>query len=203
MAYKDDKALYESNYERNEGDRYWTEQPAAAAMARRIPQGITTVWECAGGRGDLARVIKDFGFNVFASDIDVSEFDTDVCPVEQVNFLGDDLPSFFIEEEIDAIITNPPFGTDAEAFARKALEFENIRFVALLLRSEWKHSKRRLDLFSEKAHYAQEIALTWRPRWDWWFREKALKSPRHNFSWFVWDREHTGKATQDFATKAA
>jgi hypothetical protein len=98
---------------------------------------------------------------------------------------GDGTPSFFVDEKIDAIITNPPFGKKAEAFVRKASKAtQSVRYMAFLLRSEWKHGSKRLDLFEPGSHYAGEIVLTWRPRWDWWFRDKPEASPRHNFSWF-------------------
>lgn len=200
MSVKDDPALYSSNFERNENDRYWTGEAEASAIARRIPSGIGTVWEPAAGRGDLAKVIQGFGYDVFASDIDISEFNAN-CELEQCDFLGDGTPSFFIDQQIDAIITNSPFGKKAEAFVRKALTYENVRYMAFLLRSEWKHGSKRLDLFQPGSHYAKEIVLTWRPRWDWWFRDKAESSPRHNFSWFCWDREHVGEPTQTFATR--
>jgi hypothetical protein len=202
MSNKTDPALYASEFERNEGDRYWTGPSEAAAIARRVPDYVKTVWEPCAGRGDLARVIKDYGFDVFASDIDPSEFDTTIGPVEKTDFLGDTVPGFFIDEKIDAIITNPPFGKEAEACVRKALSYDNIDYVAFFLRSEWKHGSRRFDLFNDpKYNFSKEIVLTWRPRWDWWFRDKPEASPRHNFSWLVWDRRNP-RQHSEWATRS-
>lgn len=201
MAIKNDPAFYQSEWERMEGDRYFTEPPASAALARRIPAGINTIWEPAAGRGDLVRVLSDFGYNVLASDVNLSEFDTELCRSETFDFLGDGAPEFFLDEEIDMIATNPPFGDLAEPFLRRALEYKNVRCVALLLRSEWRHGVKRLDLFRDHPHYAGVIELTWRPRWDWWFRDKPEASPRHNYAWFLWDRQHTGLPTEQFATR--
>lgn len=203
MAQHDDPALYSSNYERNENDQYWTGKDESACIAKRIPGGVTNVWEPCAGRGDLARVIQDFGFNVFCSDIDTSNFDQAIGTCEPYDFLKDETPpSFFIENDIHAIITNTPFGDEAEACVRKALTYSNVRFFAFFLRAEWNHAKGRRDLFDQASQpFCREIVLTWRPRWDWWFREKAFKSPRHNFSWFTWDRENPNQP-QEWASRS-
>lgn len=184
-----------SNYERNEGDRYWTEPAVTAALARRLPQGIKRVWEPAAGRGDMAEVLIDFGYEVIASDIDVNEFDPGICPVHEYNFLTERWPD---AGGIDAIITNPPFGKEAEQFVRKSLSYTDVRYHAFLLRTVWKAASGRTDIFVEQP-FACEIVLTWRPRWDWWFRDKPEKSPMHNYSWFCFDREHVGPSTTYWA----
>jgi hypothetical protein len=75
----------------------------------------------------------------------------------------------------------------SERFVRTALSYETK--VAMLLRSEFASAGGRDDLFCDEAGYAFEVKLTSRPRWDWWFRDKPKSSPRHNYSWFVWDKE--------------
>lgn len=213
MSVETDPALYSSNYERMKDDAYYTEPAVSGALVRRIPSGITNIWEPSAGRGDMARVFADNGYNVFCSDINAEQFDDAIGPFEQVDFLAS-VPSFYVEERIDAICGNPPFGTLAEQFVRKALSMDDIRFVAFVLRAEWNHAKGVRDLFADpQYHFAKEIVLTWRPRWDWWLPKdqqmkldpktgkKVKMSPRHNFSIFCWDREHKGPSTQDFATR--
>lgn len=214
MSVESDPALYGSNYERIENDAYFTEPAVSSALVRRIPQGVVNIWEPSAGRGDMARVFNDSGYNTFCSDINFEPFDDAVAPFEVVDFLGDTLPSFYLDEKIDAICGNPPFGDLAEKFVRKALSFEDVRFVAFVLRAEWNHAKGVRDLFADpKYHFSKEVVLTWRPRWDWWLPpdqqckvdpktgKKVRMSPRHNFSIFCWDREHKGPSTQDFATR--
>lgn len=217
MTIKSDPSLYKSDFERNRLDRYWTEHPVTTALAQRIPFEKGNVWDPCCGRGDIAQVLKRFGHWPFMSDIDISE----VCEasalgklgiqLQQADFLQDN-PDFLLESEIDGIITNTPFGDAAEDMVRHALAYKNIRFFAFLLRAEWDHASTRRDLFTEQP-FAKEIVLTWRPRWDWWLTDEEKRarkiaagkdpdinhSPRHNYSWFVWDRKHTGPATKDYA----
>ena len=213
-----DPAMIKSAFARNPRDSYYTERAVTEAIARRIPDGIKTIWEPACGRGDMARVLRDHSFNVLCSDIHIDPNGglEEAC-AEQFDFLNPQeqpWPEFYLLNDIDAIITNPPFGDDAEKFIRRALSYKDIRYFAFVLRSEWKHGKSRLDLFTEEP-YAGEIVLTWRPRWDWWLTddEKRAKkieagkdpdvsnSPRHNYSVLVWDREHKGLPWQQFATR--
>jgi hypothetical protein len=197
-------AFVQSNFERKDGDRYFTQPDATSALLPYMPVNIKRVWEPAAGRGDMAAVLGDWGYDVVASDINLDEFDPGICEAFHYNFLSEEggaLPRA-LYGPVQAIVTNPPFGREAEAFVRQALSYEDVRYCAFLLRTVWKSASGRVDLFLDpKYHFAYEIALTWRPRWDWWFREKPEKSPMHNYSWFVWDREWEGRNTTFWATK--
>lgn len=191
MAKSDDPALYESGFERIEKDRYWTEPWLTSALLHVLEEEedplICRIWEPAAGRGDIVNVLLDNGYDAFASDIDLSEFDPNTCPCEVADFLAETTAA---PSDACAIITNPPYDK-AEKFVRRAVNTPNIYFVAMLLRSEFAAAKGRMDLFTVESGFAYEIKLTTRPRWDWWFREKPEAGPRHNFSWFVWDwRDH-------------
>lgn len=197
MSIKTDPALYGSNFERLPSDRYWTESWVTNILMRRLAtraaradlEGV--VWEPAAGRGDMVRVLLDHGAEVFASDVDLSEFDGGLCDFMQHDFMSGDFDPAVLG--ISKLITNPPY-RNVEDFVRRALAYEDIRLVAMLLRAEFSHANRRTDLF-ELSSFAFEIKLTTRPRWDWWFRDKPKASPRHNFSWFVWDRGWSGAPT--------
>lgn len=209
MAVKDDPALYSSNYERNENERYFTEPWVTRALLKHLPAyvGEGRIWEPAAGRGDMAGVLRDQGYDVFCSDIDMSEYAYEIGPGqgEVIDFLAEPY-SFEWPEEFTAIITNPPYGggkvsfegrkmEPAEAFVRKAIN-TGVPYVAMVLRSEFNSAGRRTDLFEPGMGFAHEIVLTKRPRWDWWFRDKPEASPRHNFSIFVWDKKWHGPSTQ-------
>jgi len=195
MSKANDPALYESGFERIEGDRYWTEAWLTNCLLHRLPllDMNGRVWEPAAGRGDIVHVLLDQGLNVFASDVNMSEFDPAMCDCTTHDFLVDDFDPAIMD--VQYVITNPPYiGNKAEAFVRRALSFKDIQIVAMLLRSEFDMASGRSDLF-EKEPFAYEIKVTTRPRWDWWFREQPEASPRHNFSWFVWDRGWEGAPT--------
>lgn len=201
MAKTDDPALYESNYIRQDKDRYWTAPWMTSALLNTVdvPDAI---WEPAAGRGDIVGVLQDYGKDVVASDIDLSEFDTGLCDF----FVGDFLESV-PPDGVRGIITNPPYNVPrgiAKKFIEHALDlmsFSDIEFVAMLLRSEFCHGKTRRHMFGECTEYGGEIVLTTRPRWDWWFREEPEAGPRHNFSWFFWTREGNDPPHQLFHYK--
>lgn len=190
MSKETDPSLYESGFDRIEGDRYWTDPWVTQALLDTYKPRWGTIWEPACGRGDIVRVLLEnkpkgkFITGVVASDVDMSEFITrpnfDVSPFTH-NFLTEDF-----NPGADSIVTNPPFGRNAQKFVERALA-QPVRIVAMLLRSEFRSGKTRKHLFGDNPTYVGEIVLTSRPRWDWWFRDRPEASPRHNFSWFVWD----------------
>ena len=94
-----------------------------------------TVWECAEGKGNLAREITSRGFKVVGSDI----------------LSGKDFLSWK-PEEFDCIITNPPF-----SLKQKFLErcYELGKPFALLLPLTTFETKKRQELF--KKHGVQVI----------------------------------------------
>lgn len=193
MSKENDPALYESGFERQPKDRYWTEHWVTSALLRRLdPPDM--VWEPAAGRGDIVRVLQDHGCDVFASDVDMSEFDAGLCDCEEMDFFS--LPTNFDRYDLTAIITNPPYDK-AQQFIERSFEMD-VDTIAVLLRSEFKSAGGRTWMFEDGFQdrlFAYEVVLTSRPRWDWWFRDKPIASPRHNFSWFVWERGRTEPCT--------
>lgn len=202
-----DPALYESGYDRRENERYFTHPWITNALIKHMPEYLLSekIWEPAAGRGDMAGVLMDHGYEVFASDIDISEYAHGFDSAAEMDFLGDvPLDMLF---EFKAVITNPPYGggkvdyrdrkvEPSEAFVRKALDI-GMDYVAMVLRSEFNSAAGRVDLFTAPEYgFAHEIVLTTRPRWDWWYAEEAKASPRHNFSIFVWDRRWNKPPTQ-------
>jgi hypothetical protein len=208
MTNHDPAMVGDSGYERNENEKYYTQPWCTRTLVTRLPDYVSQrrVWEPACGRGDITGVLHDFGIDVFNSDIDLSEFNTDYGTAKLIDFIKEPL-NFGWCEEYSAIITNPPYGgesveyegrkvTPAEAFVRKSLD-TGIDFVAMFLRSEFNAAGGRTDLFNAESPFAYEIVMTKRPRWDdWWNGKPPKASPRHNFSWFVWDRNWTGVSTQ-------
>jgi hypothetical protein len=184
MTYAD-PAMVKSNFERKEGDKYWTEHWITEGLIETaghrgdIP---TMIWEPAAGRGDITTVLLDHGYDVKSSDVEGGEFKIDS------SFMIADFLEVHAPSGCRGIITNPPY-TAAQEFvehAIKQMHTRDVRFVAMLLRSEFKHAKKRKHLFKNCLDYAGEVCLTRRPRWDWWFRDKPVAAPRHNFSWFMW-----------------
>lgn len=156
MSVATDPALYGSNYERMENERYWTEPWVTEALLRRLGPRYGPVWEPACGRGDMVRVLMNHGLDVLASDVDMSEFSEEEhgCAAWKHDFLRDD-PLFLVPP---MVITNPPYGGGdrhlSEKFVHRALNFEEVRVVAMLLRSEFKSAGRREAMTKSEGTHA-------------------------------------------------
>lgn len=88
----------------------------------------------------------------------------------------------------DCIISNPPYGKDAERAVRKALELMEPEkgYIAFLMRHEWDTAKTRRDLFDHPA-FAAKVTLRFRPIWVEKKPGEKSKSPRFSYAWYVWD----------------
>jgi len=83
----------------------------------------------------------------------------------------------------DAIITNPPFML-AEQFIEKACS--ETRLVAMLLKSQFWHAKKRMPLFL-KYRPSFILPLLWRPDFMYQDRKNGEKgSPTMDMIWTVW-----------------
>lgn len=133
------------NGQRQKWDFYPTPPECTQALVDwlHVPKGLT-IWEPAAGEGHMARVLEDNGYRVISTDIRTG-----------TDFLTAPLP----DQNIGWIITNPPFSKSVE-FIKHCAELE--RPFALLLKSQYWHSAKRLPLFQEIRPYAV-LPLTWRP----------------------------------------
>lgn len=209
-AKRDAAMLGDSGYARIEADHYNTPPENLDCLVQHVAIH-PNVWEPAVGIGNLATRLHEFGHAVWSGDIIDYGFDD--------NF---ELKDFFLTKEppsnrIRALVSNPPYETIdlkserwaylkplavkyglksnkvsmAELFCRHAIEVmkKPKGQVALYLRNEFDCSKGRMDLFSLPPFH-KKIVVTKRPRWV----EGSTGSPRHNYSWFVWDWRQTSGA---------
>lgn len=130
----------------------------------------TVIWEPACGEGHMAKEMERQGYSVYATDI-----------AQGVDFLATDLST----NAYDWIITNPPF-SKAEWFIRRCYELE--KPFALLLKAQFWHAKKRMNLFREcRPWYV--CPLTWRP--DFMFGRTGGK-PLMDVIWCIWLPCHRG-----------
>jgi hypothetical protein len=92
--------------------------------------------------------------------------------------------------DADWIITNPPFGK-AELFIRHALHLKPRGGVAMLVKSQFWHAKRRHQLFLD-CHPDYVCPLTWRP--DFLFGAKS-GSPTMEVVWSIWKSPYATSRT--------
>lgn len=157
---------------RHKNDFYPTPPEATNAHLRflNLPKD-TVIWEPAAGEGDMVQAIWNWGYITLGTDI---QFGYD--------FLTEPM------KPCDWIITNPPFSL-AEEFIKRCIEHE--KPFALLLKSQFWHARKRLDLFREHPP-AYICPLTWRP--DFLFKEHGDKhsSPLMDVMWCIWIPHITG-----------
>ena len=152
-------------YKRNSSDFYPTPPEATYALLDflKIDPGKAVIWEPACGEGHMVEQMKKMGYSVIGTDV-----------VNGTDFLKDNPPRDF-----NWIITNPPFSL-SEQFIRKCIEYK--RPFALLLKSQYWHAKKRLQLF-RKHPPTYVLPMTWRP--DFCFGERG-GSPTMDVMWCVW-----------------
>jgi len=169
--------LGESKYERIQDDAYWTPEWCTQVLLDHI-KFRGDIWEPACGKGNISKVLKKTYEKVLSTDINDWEYGEE----RQYDFLNHH------SDFIGTIITNPPYVL-AKDFVIHALDLTKFSKgqVAMLLRNEWDSASGRTYLFTEKP-FMTKLVLTKRPNWT----EQRIASPRHNFSWFIWDWQYKG-----------
>lgn len=155
-------------YKRVASDFYPTPADATQALLDflKLPAG-TTIWEPACGENHMVNVMQANGYNVIATDVQTGD---DFLQIEN--------------KECDWIITNPPFSL-ADRFIDRCIQHK--RPFALLLKSQYWHARKRLDLF-RKYPPSFVCPLTWRP--DFLFKQRGGGSPLMDVMWVVWGGCH-------------
>lgn len=154
------------NNNRRELDYYPTPANVTISLLNflKLPKDFI-IWEPATGEGYMSRVIKNYGYQVIETDI----------------ITGDDFLN--TNKHCDAIITNPPFAL-ADKFIEKAVK--NTYLVAFLLKSQYWHAAKRIDLFKSYSP-SYVLPLTWRPDFYEHEREAGKKgSSTMDVVWNVW-----------------
>ena len=176
FAFANDAAMGNLGYERAKADHYPTPPWVTEAVIPRLLEyrsKATAVWEPACGDGAMTNVLAGHFDRVVSTDLHDYGFGT-----PGIDFMEASLP-----EGVGMIVTNPPYGDDAEKFVRRALDLMRPvgGVVAMLMRHEYDCSKGRVDLFNQPP-FAGKVVLTSRPRWI----AGSTGSPRHNYSWYLW-----------------
>lgn len=182
-ATKDPAMSGQLNYERREADHYPTPPENVGCLLHFTHFRECVVWEPACGEGHISKVLEQHHPKVFSTDLRQTGYG-----IGGIDFLKCSMTP----PRVTAIITNPPFAELAEAFIRKSLELMQPvdGLCAMFLRNEYDcASTGRADLFEGHPAFSKKIVVTKRPRWI----EGSTGSPRHNYSWFVWDFKHEGR----------
>lgn len=135
-----------------------------------------SVLEPACGGGAIVRVLEEFDYKVTAFDL-------------EVDFLQYD-------EEVPAILTNPPFSLAFE-FIEQAKKLATEKF-AFLLPLSYLHGKKRYDaVYSDSSYPLSKVYVFTRyPMLGDELREDGKhRTGMMVYAWYVWDRAHQGPPT--------
>jgi hypothetical protein len=169
-----------SGYERKALDNYATPAWCTQALVPHLPGIGGTIWEPAAGSGQMVAALRQAGFDVIGTDIE----------------MGCDFLTCDPRPGINAIISNPPYAA-AVTFIERALELtqQTRGLVAMLLRTDFDHAKTRQHLFSGCPAFAKKIVLTRRIVWF----DGPKAAPSFNHAWYSWNHRHRGPPTLAYA----
>jgi hypothetical protein len=155
---------------RRELDFYPTPAECTHALMKYLNLNIEEhiIWEPACGTGEMSEVLKRYASEVISTDLRYTGYGEG-----GVEYLTT------TKRPCTAIITNPPFNL-ADKFILRAVNEANV--VAMLLKSQYWHAKKRLNLFTLYKPSAI-LPLTWRPD----FTKGGEGSPTMDMIWTVWD----------------
>lgn len=168
---------------RPEYDFYPTPRNVTVALLENCPYLSSQVWECACGKGDMSRVLEEYGYDVVSTDL--------------VDYgYGAGGIDFLETKELLAptIVTNPPFKLAAK-FATHAMEL-GAHKLFLLCKLAFLESEERRRLFEN-----------YPPKWVHVFSKRILltrngEKPRGSgmiaFAWFEWQKGWRGHPSIDW-----
>jgi hypothetical protein len=171
-------------FPREANDFYATPRPAIRALLA-VEKFSLTVWEPCVGDGEIAAVLRAFGYSVVGTDL--VDRGAGESGVDYLKTTALRAPN---------VVTNPPFKL-AEPFIRHSLDLGATK-AAFLLRLQFLEGARRRKMF-ESTPFARCWVFSKRiPR----MHNPDYTGPKTTsliaFAWFVWDAAHIGPATIGF-----
>ncbi len=172
---------------REQADFYPT-PPLATEALFRMEKFDGSVWEPASGNGAMSVVIEKYNPCV-SSDIRTNDFK--IYGECGVDFLTQ------MQGRADNIITNPPFKFALE-FVEQAKKLATKK-IAMLLKLNFLESAGRYQMFKDQdfplaSVYVFSKRLNFFPA----TLEKTAASGVLAYAWYVWDKDHKGKAVLDW-----
>ena len=170
--------------DRQKEDFYATE-PLATVLLCEKEKFTPTVWECCVGKGHIAEVLRQQGYEVVCSDI----VDRGYPQTQIMDFLS--AKTIGGGENRNDIVTNPPYKL-ATQFVKRAMDISAVGVkVAMFLKIQFLESQERWELFKEypiKTVYVATKRLNCAR--DGKFDE--FESSAVCYAWFVWEKGYKG-----------
>lgn len=179
------KTLGASNHtdKERENDDYYATEPKATELLLSLEKFSPNIWECACGGGHMAKVLKENGYEVKATDLIYRGYGEG-----NIDFLKCIAP---FEGDI---ITNPPYKYATE-FIYKALELIPAgNKVAMFLKIQFLEGKKRKKLFEKyppKTIYVSSSRLLCAK--NALFEEMiAGGGSAVAYAWYIWEKGYNG-----------
>ena len=161
---------------REENDYYATD-PKAIDLLLKHEHFNQNIWECACGEGNLSERLKQYGFNVYSTDLIDRGY-----PDEIIDFLKSDNKWF------GDIITNPPFKYTTE-FILKALESVQMgNKVAMFLKMNYLSGKARYKEIYSKFPPQKVYVFTGKIACAKNNQQELFKGSVMDYVWMVWEK---------------
>ena len=165
---------------REENDYYAT-HPDAIRKLLKYETFNEYVWECACGEGNLSEILKEYGYQVYSTDLIDRGYQDD-----QFNFLDSEI--VFNGD----IITNPPFKYTNE-FILKALESIPMgNKVAMFLKINYLSGKKRFkEIYSKYPPYRVYV-FSGRIACSKNNKPEGFKNGAMDYVWMIWEKGKIG-----------
>lgn len=165
---------------REENDFYATD-PKAIDYLLEYETFNKNIWECACGEGNLSKPLKEYGYNVYSTDLIDRGYQDKVMDFLQTDmkFSGD-------------IITNPPFKFTTEFILKSLDSIPMGNKVAMFLKINYLSGKRRYQEIYSKYPPYRVYVFTGRIACSKNNTPEGFKGGAMDYVWMIWEKGRIG-----------
>lgn len=156
---------------------YYATDPKAIEYLLKYEKFNNNVWECACGEGNLSKVLKAHGYNVYSTDLIDRTYPDDIIDflLSDIEFKGD-------------IITNPPFKYTTE-FILKALDSIPMgNKVAMFLKINYLSGRKRYQEIYSKYPPYRVYVFSGRIACSKNNTPEGFKNGAMDYVWMIWEK---------------
>lgn len=162
---------------REENDYYATD-PKAMELLLKYEKFNHNIWEPACGEGNLSKVLKNAGYNVYSTDREYPDAIIDFLETEVV-FDGD-------------IVTNPPFKHTVEFIKRGLASLPAGNKLALFLKINYLSGKKRYEEIYSQTPPMRVYVFSGRIACSKNNTPEGFKGGAMDYAWFIWEKDKLG-----------
>ncbi len=164
-----------------EKNDYYATDPRAMEQLLKYEKFDLNIWEPACGEGNLSKVLKEHGYNVYSTDLIDRGYQD-----EQLDFLNTNNKWF------GDIITNPPFKYTTEFILKSLQSIQDGNKVAMFLKLNYLSGKQRYkEIYSKYPPYTVYV-FSGRISCSKNNKPEGYKMGGMDYAWFVWEKGKFG-----------